>query len=145
MPVKRKKRPLQRGMPLTRCASMVKRLIPVLALVALVTGCSTTFTNLTPQTQIRNGNNLYPVEVALTSRQQTMKWDTVVPQIIVGEEVYPMRPTPLMTNRWEGLVPVAPGKDAVYYKYKFDFEYNKIGKPGIDSATSPQYMLRILE
>lgn len=124
---------------------MVKRLMPVLALVALLTGCSTTFTNLTPQTQIRNGNNLYPVEVALTSRQQTMKWDTVVPQIIIGEEVYPMRPTPLMTNRWEGLVPVAPGKDTVYYKYKFDFEYNKFGKPGIDSTTSPQYMLRILE
>jgi hypothetical protein len=88
---------------------------------------------------------LYPVEVAMESRQQTLRWDTIHPQIIVGNEVYPMRPTNLMTNRWEGLVPVPAGTDLVHYRYKFDFSYNAMGKAKPDSALSPEYTLRILE
>jgi hypothetical protein len=60
-------------------------------------------------------------------------------------DLYPMRPTPLMTNRWEGLVPVAAGTNIVHYRYKFDFDYNAMGKPKQDSAMSPEYTLRILD
>jgi hypothetical protein len=122
-----------------------KKLIPVLLLPLLVAGCNATFTNLTPQQQPRNAENLYPVEVSLASRQQTMRWSSFRPQIIVGTESYSMRPTPLMTNRWEGLVPVPAGKSEVQYRYKFDYEYNKLGKPGISSAFSPEYTLKIKE
>src|SRR2546425_11007637 len=101
----------------------------LLPLLLLVSGCATTFTNLTPQRQPRNANNLYPVEVALDSRQQTLRWDSIKPHIVVGREFYPMRPTLLMTNRWEGLVPVPPGTNLVHYRYKFNFDYNALGKP----------------
>jgi hypothetical protein len=118
---------------------------PFLVLCLLVGGCATHFTNLTPQQQERNANNLYPVEVALDSRQQTLLWQSIRPQIIVGTEFYAMRPTQLMTNRWEGLVPVPPGTHLVHYRYKFDYDYNAIGKPKSDSSLSAVYTLRIID
>lgn len=124
---------------------MWKKIVPVAVLPLLLAGCSATFTNLTPQQQTRNPDNLYPVEVSLASRQQTLRWSSIHPQIVVGTERYPMRPTPLMTNRWEGLIPVSAGLKEVQYHYKFDYEYNSLGKPGTSSAISPEYVLRIKE
>lgn len=124
---------------------MLKRILSLLFAPLLLAGCTSTFTNLTPLHQTRNSNNLYPVEVAMTSRQQTLRWDTIRPQIIVGTESYQMRPTTLMTNRWEGLVPVPAGTDLVHYRYKFDYNYNAMGNPKSDSALSPEYTLRISE
>src|SRR3954469_3125507 len=125
---------------------MLKRFPPVLSLpLLLLTGCTSVFTNLSPQTQVRNTNNLYTVEVAMTSRQQTLRWESIKPQILVGSDVYQMRPTLLMTNRWEGLVPVSPGTNLVHYRYKFDFQYNAMGHAMPDSALSPEYSLRILD
>ena len=124
---------------------MFKKSLPVLLLSLLLAGCATQLTNLTPQQQRRNANNLYPVEVSFDTRQQTVRWQSIRPQIVVGSEVYLMRPTQLMTNRWEGLVPVPRGTSQVRYHYKFDFQYNQMGKPGSDTALSPVYTLRILE
>ena len=124
---------------------MLKRVLLLLFAPLLLAGCASTFTNLTPLHQTRNANNLYPVEVALTSRQQTLRWDTIHPQIVVGNEFYPMRPTKLMTNRWEGLVPVPAGNNLVHYRYKFDFDYTAMGKTKPDSALSQEYTLRIAE
>jgi len=81
----------------------------------------------------------------MISRQQTLRWDSIKPLILVGTETYPMRPTLLMTNRWEGLIPVAPGTNLTHYRYKFDFQYNSMGPARPDSALSPQYSLRILD
>ncbi len=108
-------------------------------------GCAATLTNLTPQQQIRNANNFYPVEVALSTHQQTMRWDSIRPQIVVGSDTYPMRVTPMMTNRWEGLIPVPAGTSTIRYHYKFDFLANAFGPPKPDSANSPEYTLRILD
>ena len=124
---------------------MLKRILPLVFAPLLLAGCTSTFTNLTPLHQTRNANNLYPVEVAMTSRQQTLRWDTIKPQIVVGNEIYPMRPTTLMTNRWEGLVPVPAGTSIVHYRYKFDFDYAGMGHNKADSAMSPEYTLRIAE
>lgn len=123
---------------------MLKKFLPLLLAPLLLAGCRATFTNLTPLQQPRNANNLYPVEVALATRQQTLRWDSIRPQIVVGNDFYPMRPTPLMTNRWEGLVPVPAGTDSVRYRYKFDFDYNAMGQPKQDSAMSPEYTLRVV-
>ena len=68
----------------------------------------------------------------MASRQQSLRWDTIKPQIVVGKDYYPMRPTPLMTNRWEGWVPVPAGANLIHYRYKFDFNYNTLGRPGAD-------------
>jgi hypothetical protein len=125
---------------------MLKRFLPLMILPMLAAGCASTLTNLTPKTQVRNANNLYPVEVALSSHQQTMRWDSIQPQIMVGTEFYKMRPTALMTNRWEGLVPVPANQHSVQYRYKFDYRYNAIGSPPLsDSVLSPEYILRIVE
>jgi hypothetical protein len=110
----------------------------------MLTGCTATFTNLTPKQQLRSANNLYQVEVAFNSRQQSLRWNSIKPQIIVGTEVYPMKQTVLMSNRWEGLVPVPASGASVQYHYKFDYEFNAFGKPQPDSASSPEYLLRIV-
>jgi hypothetical protein len=124
---------------------MLKKILPMLLTPVLLGGCTATFTNLTPSQQTRNTNNLYQVEVAMASRQQTMRWDSIRPQIVVGTDSYPMRPTPLMTNRWEGLVPVPANSSLIHYRYRFDYTYNAMGGPQPDSALSPEYSLRILE
>jgi hypothetical protein len=124
---------------------MLKKLSLLVSMPLLFAGCATTFTNLTPLQQPRNANNLCPVEVALNSRQQSLRWESIKPQIMVGTEYYPMRPTPLMTNRWEGLLPVPANSSLVHYRYKFDFNYNTLGHPRPDSALSPEYTLRILD
>jgi hypothetical protein len=123
---------------------MRKKYLPYLLAPLLLAGC-TTFTNLTPQRQIRNANNLYPVEVAFNTRRQALKWESLQPFVNVGTDFYPMRPTLMMTNRWEALVPIPPGKNEIRYRYKFDFKYNAVGdQPQSDSAISPEYTLRIL-
>jgi hypothetical protein len=122
---------------------MTKKFLPVLFLPLLLAGCATSITNLTPLQQTRNANNLYPVEVAMDSNQQTVRWDSIRPQILVGNETYPMRGTLLMTNRWEGLVPVPPGASSVTYRYKFDYECNSLGKPKPGSRVSSPYTLKI--
>ena len=121
------------------------RTVLILPLLILISGCATTFTNLTPLHQERNANNLYPVEVALASRQQTLRWDSIKPQIVVGTDFYPMRQTKLMSNRWEGLVPVPSGTNIVHFRYKFDYEYNAMGNPKSDSSLSQEYTLRVVD
>jgi hypothetical protein len=124
---------------------MLKKLLPLLSVPLLLAGCATELTNLTPLHQIRDTNNLYRVEVAFNSRQQTIRWPSIQPKVVVGKEFYDMRLTPLMTNRWEGLIPVPSGTSVVRYRYKFDYLYNRMGNPGTDSALSPEYTLRILD
>jgi hypothetical protein len=124
---------------------MFKKSLPLLFACVLLAGCATHFTNLTPLQQVRNPNNLYPVEVAFQTRQQTVRWQSIQPKIVVGKEFYDMRPTSFMTNRWEGLIPVPPGTSVVHYRYRFDFRYNRMGEQGKDNALSQEYTLRILD
>src|SRR6266700_4984448 len=108
---------------------MSKKMLLLLLAPLLLAGCKATLTNLTPLTRTRNPDNLYKVEVALASQQQTLRWDSIKPQVVVGTEFYPMRPTLLMTNRWEGLIPVPGSASTAHYRYKFDFNYNAMGAP----------------
>ena len=124
---------------------MIKKSLLLLSGALLLTGCQATLTNLTPLTQVRNTNNLYQVEVAMVSRQQTLRWESVNAQIVVGQDAYPMRATELMTNRWEGLLPIPTGKNVVRYHYKLDYKYNTFGKPQPDSAVSREYELKIVD
>ena len=126
---------------------MLKKFLPLVFLPLVLAGCSTPFivTNLTPLQQARTTNNLYTVEAAVGSRQETLRWGSIRPQIKIGAEYYKMLPTLLMTNRFEGTIPVPPGATSVRYRYKFDFDYNSWGKGRPDSALSPEYTLRIYE
>ena len=124
---------------------MWKKILMVLP-VLLLAGCAATFTNLTLLQQSRDANNLYPVEVAFTSQQQSLRWESIHPYLLVNGQLYDMRQTPLMAGRWEGFVPAPSGVNEVSYRYKFDYLYNNFGtppKPG--SAYSPVYKLTILD
>lgn len=116
-----------------------------LLLAALLAGCTGTLTNLSPAYQTRNANGLYPVAVALSTRQQSLRWDSIKPQLMVGDNAYPMRLMPYMKNRWETLVPVPADTSVIHYRYKFDFQYNAIPVPQNDSILSDEQTLRILE
>lgn len=124
---------------------MIKKTLPVLLLGCLMAGCSSMHvTNLTPQQEIRNPDGTYSIEVALASRQQTLRWRSIRPSVVVGHQIFPMQPTPLMTNRWETLVPIPLGQDVLHYRFKFDFDYNTFGSPGrSDSKLSQFYKLQI--
>ena len=97
----------------------LKKFLPLLP-VLLLAGCSTnaTFTRMTPTEQPRNADNLYPVEIAFNSGQQSLRWDSIRPYVIVHGQPFPLRPVPIVQNRWEGLVPVPPTASTVSYRFQ---------------------------
>jgi hypothetical protein len=124
---------------------MIWKKILTLLPVLLLAGCASTFTRVTPLEQPRNPDNLYPVEVIFNSPQQSLRWDSIQPYVLVNGEPYPMRPVPMVQNRWEGLVPVPAGADSINYRFKFNYQYNNFGTPPKpDSAYSPEYQLKIV-
>lgn len=110
----------------------------------LLAGCST-ITNLTPKKQDRNASGLYPVEMAWKSREQAIRKQTIAPQVVVGMETYPMKPTLLVKDRWETLVPIPDGETSVQYRFKVNYEYNAIPAPRKNSKLSPEYKLQVTE
>ena len=125
---------------------MLKKILMLLP-VLLLAGCTTgQFTRLTPNQQPRNANNLYPVEVAFNSDQQALRWETIKPYVVVNGQPFPLRPVPLVRNRWEGLVQVPAAANSVDYKFKFDYLYNSFGKiPQPNSEASKTFTLKIVE
>ena len=125
---------------------MLKRFLLLLP-VLLLAGCATaTFTRLTPNVQPRNANNLYPVEAAFESQQQSLRWDSIQAYVLVNGQPLPLRPVPLVRNRWEGLVPVPPGLNAVNYRFKFDYLYNNFGTaPKPNSVSSKVFTLKVVD
>ena len=118
-----------------------------LFVATLLAGCGTTstVTQLSPRTQTRNAEGLYPVEIEFRSNIQALRKETLKPYLQVGENNYPMRRTPRMEHRWETLLPVPATNSLVNYKVKVDFEYNAIPAPKLDSVLSPPYQLQIRE
>jgi hypothetical protein len=110
--------------------------------ILFLTACSSV-TNLTPSTQSRANAGLYPVEFVWSTRQQSVRPESVKPYVLVGTEMYPMYSTPLVTNRWEAMVPVPPNEKFLHYRIKVDYEYNAIPKPRKNSQLSEEYRLEI--
>ncbi len=110
----------------------------------LMAGCSS-ITNLTAQRQLRTDTDQYLLEVQFKSSRQALRWDSIKPNVIIGKEFYPMHLTPLMTNRWETLVPIPRGESVLYYQYKFDFEVNSFGPKQPESILSHKYRVQVLE
>jgi hypothetical protein len=127
-------------------AIMLKKFLPLLPIL-LLAGCATgTFTKLTPTQQERNADNLYPVEAAFDSQQQSLRWDSIKAYVIVNGQAIPMRPVPMVKNRWEGLIPLPAGETTVTYRIKFDYLYNSVGSaPKPNSVTSKVYTLKVVQ
>lgn len=113
----------------------------------LLAGCGTTstITQLSPRTQTRNAEGLYPVEIEFRSNMQALKKETLKPYLQAGENNYPMRRTQRMEHRWETLLPVPATTNLVNYRVKVDFEYNAIPVARSNSVLSAPYQLQIRE
>jgi hypothetical protein len=118
-------------------------LIFLLGAVGCETPTRSKITNLTPSVHSRNPNNLYPFSVAFSTRQYTLKQETLKAYVVIGTQSYPMQPTPLVVNRWETLVPIPADKKTVLYHYKFTYDFKRIPETGSDSKLSPEYRLEI--
>ena len=123
---------------------LVKILLPLLTLLVLAGGC-TTITNLTASRQERNATGLYSVEAQWDTREQAILPETLHPSVMVGLDSYPMRPTVLMNNRWETLLPIPADKSVARYRFKFDYEEAGIPARRQESKLSPEYTLQIVE
>lgn len=111
-----------------------------------LTGCvSPTLTNLTTRQQVRNANNLYPLEVMWNNQQSTIITNTIKGFVVVGTDMYPMQRSPMLPNRWETFLPVPRDKDLVNYFYKFEYEYAQIPVRQPGSRLSPPYQLQITD
>lgn len=113
--------------------------------VLCLSGCTTTITNITPSHVPRNANNLYPFEVELQTAQATIRESSMKAFVVIGETMYPMQPVQMLKNRWETLIPVPASTNYVYYRYKFDYTYDRIPKAGESSRLSPTYQLEIVD
>lgn len=123
----------------------LKKILPLLLLPWLLVGCATdTITNLTPSRLPRKDNGQYPFAIEWNSRQQSLIRDSIKAYVIVGLDQYPMQRTPMLTNRWETLVPVPQEKNVVTYRYKFDYEFRGFPTHQLDSKLSRYYQLFIL-
>ena len=116
-----------------------------LAILAMFCGCSTTISNLTPSRHTRNADNLYPFEVTYDTNEKVVREDTIKPYVMIGTQLYPMRAAPMLKNRWEAQVPIPANTNMIYYRYKFDYLYDRIPTPGEGSRLSPTYQLEIVD
>jgi len=124
----------------------LKKILPLVLLPLLFVGCGTTaIVNLTTSRLPRKDNGQYPFGVEWSSRQQSLIKDSIKAYVIIGLDQYPMQRTPLLTNRWETLVPIAGDKDSVVYRYKFDYEYQGFPARHPESKLSKVYQLFLLE
>ncbi len=121
------------------------KLGPVMLLGALLAGCTSTITNLTPSTMPRSTSGLYPVGLQWDSREQVVRPESLTPYVVVEFESYKMHPTLGMQNRWEAEIPVSADKKVVPYHFRVDYFYNSYGKPKPGSKLSQGYKLEVLD
>ena len=120
----------------------VLKTLPVVALALVAAGCSS-ITNLTPSKLPRNANGLYQIEAAWQTREQSVVPGSLTPQVMVGSELYPMRPVPTVEGRYEGFVPVPAGQNLLRYQFKFDFQNYRMNVRRPNSYMSPGYTLEV--
>jgi hypothetical protein len=110
----------------------------------LLAGCThTTLTNLTLGTVPRNASGFYPVEIIWENNENTLRPDSIQPVVIVGTNLYRMKRTPLVTNRWQTLVPIGAKAGVLRYRVKVNWMYNAVPVPAANSQLSQEFMLRI--
>jgi hypothetical protein len=122
--------------------SKINKYCLLLLLPVLLAGCSS-ITNLTPTEYPRSANGFYRVEAMWRSNRAVIRPDSFKPLVVVGFQDYPMRPVPLVEDRWEAFIPVPADQNYIHYHYKFDFMDDAFGKPKADSLMSASYGLAV--
>lgn len=124
---------------------MMKKLLPLVLLIPLfASGCAST-TNLTPTRHARTPDGLYPFEVIFRTTQHSVRRESIKAYVVIDVDAYPMHRTAVVSNRWEATIPVPAGRKFVNYRYKFDYSYNAIPVPQMDSKLSPVHTLEIVD
>ena len=122
------------------------KIVLALMLSLILGGCVTnTVTNLTARQIPRNANGVYLFEVVFDSNQQSLRLESVQPQVLIGPNSYPMQPALKLKDRWEALIPITATNQSASYRYKFDYQYNRFGNTGSGSVLSQSYRLEIVD
>jgi hypothetical protein len=112
----------------------------------VLTGCETSrITNLTTTRQPRNASGVYPVEFVWDSNQSSIIESSIKPFVVIGTDIYPMRPSIGIANRWETVIPVPADKAFTIYHFKVDYQYRAFGSPEKSSKLSNSYRLDIVD
>lgn len=115
--------------------------------LALLTGCSSQITNLTPSVLPRESSGLYHFETEWTSDQRSIQLRSADIQalVVVNGKFYPMERVPQMTNRWEAEVPIT--NNPVYYQYKWNYVTAGFGRDRThpNSLRSQEYRLEVVD
>ena len=122
----------------------MKKFLLLLVAPVLLSGCST-ITNLTPAQYSRNPSGMYAVEASWSTKRRAVLEETIQPQVMIGNESFPMRRVPLVRDRWETVVQIPPGQNALRYHFKFDYKVNSIPVAHDDSKLSPEYTLQVVD
>jgi hypothetical protein len=122
--------------------SKINKLCFLLLLPAVLAGCSS-ITNLTPTQYPRDPAGFYRVEAMWKSKKAVIVPDSFKPLVVVDFQTFPMKPVPLVQDRWEAFVPVPADKSFIHYHFKFDFADYAFGKPKADSQMSGTYQLGV--
>ena len=110
----------------------------------LLGGCArATLTNLTVNSQPRDANGLYRVEIIWENNDHSVRHETVKPVVLVGTNTFPMQRTALVSNRWESLVPVPTYAPGVAYRIRIDWKFNAVPVPEANSKMSKSFQLQI--
>jgi hypothetical protein len=122
----------------------MKKFFGLLMLSALLTGCTTSITNLAPSHYQREPSGYYRVEAEWSTRREVVRPDSFKPLVVVnGVETYPMQRVPLVADRWQAYIPVPANQDMILYHYKFDFLDDAFGGPRPNSIMSRDYELHV--
>lgn len=121
--------------------------LPLLALLLIGAGCTSSITNLTPTAIPRNPTGLYHFETQWTSNQRSreLRRDLIRAYVVVDEQAHFMEPVARMPDRWESDVPIPEGKSVVYYHYKWDYATAGFNRNVPNSLRSQAYRLEILD
>lgn len=119
---------------------IMRKLLPFLILPMLVAGCSSV-TNLTPHTERSTAN--YHFEMKWNNTQHALKPGTAKAYVLIGDQSFPMQPTPIVKNRFETSISLNTSEPTIRYRYKIDYEVSAVPSPRQESTLSPEYKLDI--
>ena len=118
----------------------------LIAAVLLQTGClSTTVVNLTPSKVSRNAAGTYRFEAAWETNEKSIQEDSIEGFVVLNEVHYPMKKVPVVTDRWEALIPLEQASEGYTYHLKFDFIYDSHPEPKPNSLRTKPFSLKIVE